>query len=164
MNIVLIGMSGAGKSTLGALLAQALRMDFVDTDDIIQQQEDRLLQDILDQDGIEAFMNVEEKIVSELHVNHSVIATGGSVVYSEQAMNALKQSGKIVYLHVSYEEIHKRLTNIATRGIVMKQGYSLKDVYEERILLYKKYSDTTLDCSNKEIEHCVNELLGLLSE
>lgn len=164
MNIVLIGMSGAGKSTLGALLAQALRMDFVDTDDIIQQQEGRLLQDILDQDGIEAFMNVEEKIVSELHANHSVIATGGSVVYSEPAMNALKQSGKIVYLHVSYEEIHKRLTNIATRGIVMKQGYSLKDVYEERILLYKKYNDITLDCSNKEIEHCVNELLGLLSE
>ncbi|ULL17018.1 shikimate kinase [Paenibacillus sp. H1-7] len=162
MNIVLIGMSGAGKSTLGVLLAKALGMDYVDTDLVIQQQEGRLLQEIIDHDGIEAFMEIEESIVSELQRNHCIISTGGSVVYSDKAMNALKQGGQIIYLHVSYEEIERRLTNITTRGIVIKNGNSLKDVYDERVPLYMKYSDKTLDCTNKEIEHCVSELLEML--
>lgn len=129
MNIVLIGMSGAGKSTLGVLLAKALGMDFIDTDLIIQQLEGRLLQEIIDHEGIDKFMEIEEKIVSELELNNCVISTGGSVIYSNKAMNALKQVGQIVYLHVPYEEIQKRLINITTRGIVMKKGNSLKDVY-----------------------------------
>ncbi|MFE5320683.1 shikimate kinase [Paenibacillus sp. NPDC056579] len=162
MNIVLIGMSGAGKSTLGVLLAKALGMDYVDTDLVIQQQEGRLLQEIIDHDGIEAFMEIEESIVSELQRDHCIISTGGSVVYSDKAMNALKQGGQIIYLHVSYEEIERRLTNITTRGIVIKNGNSLKDVYDERVPLYMKYSDKTLDCTNKEIEHCVSELLEML--
>ncbi|MEK8127159.1 shikimate kinase [Paenibacillus filicis] len=111
MNIVLIGMSGAGKSTLGALLAQALGMDYVDTDRVIQQQEGRLLQDILDHDGIDRFMDIEENTVSGLQLNHCIISTGGSVVYSEKAMHALKQGGRVIYLHVPYEEIKQRLTN-----------------------------------------------------
>ncbi|WP_053375226.1 shikimate kinase [Paenibacillus sp. FJAT-27812] len=159
MNIVLIGMSGAGKSTLGVLLAKALGMDYVDTDIVIQQHEGRLLQAIIDHDGIEKFMEVEEKIVSELQLKNCIISTGGSVIYSEKAMNALKQEGKIIYLHVHYEEIKKRLLNITTRGIVMKKGNSLKDVYEERVPLYLKYSDKTFDCSNKDIEHCVSEII-----
>ncbi|TNJ64378.1 shikimate kinase [Paenibacillus hemerocallicola] len=159
MNIVLIGMSGAGKSTLGVLLAKALEMDYVDTDIVIQQHEGRLLQDILDQDGIEKFMEVEERTVSELQPKHCVISTGGSVIYSEKAMNVLKQGGQIIYLHVPYEEIEKRLINLTTRGIVIRKGNSLKDVYEERVPLYMKYSDQTLDCSNKDIEHCVSELI-----
>ncbi|WP_248928691.1 shikimate kinase [Paenibacillus hamazuiensis] len=159
-NIVLIGMSGAGKSTLGVLLAKALGMDYVDTDIVIQQQEGRLLQEIIDSDGIEKFMNVEENIVSGQRLKNSVISTGGSVVYSEKAMNALKQGGQVIYLHVPYEEITRRLTNITTRGIVMRKGNSLKDVYEERVPLYMKYSDMTLDCSNKDIEQCVSEIIG----
>ncbi|GAA3408192.1 shikimate kinase [Paenibacillus hodogayensis] len=159
MNIVLIGMSGAGKSTLGVLLAKALGMDFVDTDIVIQQQEGRLLQDIIDQDGIETFMEIEERIVSELQLDHCVIATGGSVVYSEKAMNALQRGGTIVYLHVPYDEIERRLLNIATRGIVIKKGKRLKDVYEERAPLYMKYSDQTVDCSDKDIELCVYEII-----
>lgn len=159
MNIVLIGMSGAGKSTLGVLLAKALGMDYVDTDIVIQQHEGRLLQDIIDHDGIEKFMEVEEKIVSKLQVTNSIVSTGGSVIYSEKAMTALKQDGYIIYLHVPYEEIKSRLTNITTRGIVIQKGSSLKDVYEERVPLYIKYSDTTLDCSNKDIEYCVSEMI-----
>ncbi|MBP1993015.1 shikimate kinase [Paenibacillus eucommiae] len=164
MNIVLIGMSGAGKSTLGVLLAKALGMDFVDTDIVIQQHEGRLLQDILDNDGIEKFMQVEEKIVSELQLKNCIISTGGSVIYSEKAMNVLKQGGRIIYLHVPYEEINKRLINITTRGIVIKKGNSLKDVYEERVPLYLKYSDKTLDCSNKDIEQCVSEIIEKIQE
>lgn len=159
MNIVLIGMSGAGKSTLGVLLAKALGMDFIDTDLVIQQHEGRLLQEIINHEGIDKFMEIEEKIVSELELENCIISTGGSVIYSNKAMNALKQLGHIVYLHVSYEEIQRRLINITTRGIVMKKGNSLKDVYEERVPLYMKYSDRTFDCSNKDIEHCVSEII-----
>jgi len=161
MNIVLIGMSGAGKSTLGVLLAKALGMDYVDTDIVIQQNEGMLLQDIIDNYGIEKFMKIEERVISDLKLNNCIIATGGSVIYSEKAMNVLKQSGKIFYLHVPYEEIEKRLINITTRGVVIKKGNSLKDVYDERVPLYIKYSDKTLDCSNKDIEQCVSEIYKL---
>jgi len=164
MNIVLIGMSGAGKSTLGVLLAKALAMDFVDTDLVIQQHEGRLLQEIIDHDGIDKFMKIEEKIVSELKQENCIISTGGSVIYSDKAMISLKQIGQIVYLHVPYEEIKRRLINITTRGTVMKKGNSLKDVYEERVPLYMKHSDKTFDCSNKEIEHCVSEIIEGMQE
>lgn len=164
MNIVLIGMSGAGKSTLGVLLAKALGMDYVDTDIVIQQHEGRLLQEIINQDGIEKFMEVEEKIVSDLQLHNSIIATGGSVIYSERAMNALKQGGQIIYLHVPYEEINRRLLNIATRGLVIKKGNSLKDVYEERVPLYMKYSDKIFEGTNKDIEHCVSEIIEKIKE
>jgi shikimate kinase len=164
MNIILIGMSGAGKSTIGVLLAKALGMDYVDTDIVIQQHEGRLLQDIIDNHGIDEFMKIEERIISDLNLQNCIIATGGSVIYSEKAMNILKQGGPIIYLHVPYQEIKKRLINITTRGIVIKQGKSLKDVYTERVPLYIKYSDKIIDCSNKDIEHCVNEIIEKIRE
>ncbi|MBM7564838.1 AAA family ATPase [Paenibacillus sacheonensis] len=158
MNIVLVGMSGAGKSTIGVLLAKSLGMDFVDTDLVIQRREGRLLQEIIDQDGIDAFMEIEEDVVSDLRLTQCIIATGGSVIYSDRAMNALKQGGRVIYLHVPYEEIARRLTTIATRGIVMKNGNSLQDVYNERVPLYLKHSDRTIDCTEKDIEQCVQEI------
>lgn len=164
MNIILVGMSGAGKSTLGVLLAKALGMDYVDTDIVIQQHEGRLLQEIIDNDGLEIFMQIEEKFVSELQLKNSIISTGGSVIYSDKAMNVLKLGGQIIYLHVPYEEIKRRLINVTTRGIVIKKGNSLQDVYEERVHLYIKYSDKTLDCSNKDIENCVSEIIELIQE
>lgn len=159
MNLVLIGMPGAGKSTLGVLLAKALGMDYVDTDLVIQQQEGRLLQDIIDNDGIDDFMKIEESIVSDLKLQNCVIATGGSLIYSEKAMKALKQRGTIFYVHVPFGEIEKRLKNIQTRGIVIKPGNSFKDVYEERVSLYRKYADKTVDCANKTIEDCVSVII-----
>lgn len=162
MNIVLVGMSGAGKSTLGVLIAKAIGMNYVDTDIVIQQHKGRLLQEIIDNDGIEKFMQIEEGTVSELQLKNCIISTGGSVIYSEKAMTALKQHGQVIYLHVSFEEIEKRLINVTTRGIVIKKGNSLKDVYDERVPLYIKYSDKTLDCSNKDIEQCVGEIIELI--
>ncbi|MZQ86497.1 AAA family ATPase [Paenibacillus sp. 5J-6] len=159
MNIVLIGMSGAGKSTLGVLLAKALGMDFVDTDIVIQQHQGRLLQDIIDHEGIEKFLKIEERIVSALQVNNSIISTGGSVIYSEKAMDMLRQNSQIIYLHVPYEEIKRRLINITTRGIVIRKGNRLRDVYEERVPLYEKYSTLTIDCFNKDIEQCISEMI-----
>lgn len=162
-NIILIGMAGAGKSTLGVLLAKALGMDFIDTDIIIQQQHNRLLQEIIDEDGIDAFLDIEETVISGLKFENSIIATGGSAVYSEKAMASLKEKASVVYLSLSYDEIKRRVTNIETRGIVLKQGNSLRDAFNERLPLYEKYADITVDCEKKDIEACVTQIVKAIT-
>ncbi len=152
-------MPGAGKSTIGVLLAKALGMDFVDTDIIIQHHTGRLLQDIIDNDGIEAFLQVEEDVLSSLELTNSIIATGGSAVYSEKAMTALKQNGRAVYISLPYDEVERRITNITTRGIVLRSGNTLHDAYNERVPLYEKYADLTINCSGKDIESSMRELV-----
>lgn len=163
-NIILIGMAGAGKSTLGVLLAKALGMDFIDSDIIIQQRENRLLQEIIDADGINTFLRTEEEIVSALDYQNTIIATGGSVVYSDKAMTSLKENAVTIYLSLPYEEIQKRVTNIETRGIVLKKGNSLKDAFDERLPLYEKYADIILECQGKDIEACVTQLVKAVNE
>lgn len=163
-NIILIGMPGAGKSTLGVLLAKAMGKLFVDTDIIIQQKTKRLLQDIIDNDGTDAFLKLEEDILLTVDEENTVIATGGSAVYSEKAMEHFKKSGKIVYLHVDFAEIEKRVTNITTRGIVLKNGKSLADAYDERKPLYDKYADIVIDCTGSTIENSVKMLAEKLSK
>lgn len=154
-NIILIGMPGAGKSTLGVLLAKALGKLFVDTDIIIQQKTKRLLQDIIDNDGTEAFLSMEEEILLSVDEKNTVIATGGSAVYSEKAMEHFKENGTVVYLHVDFSEIEKRVTNITTRGIVLKNGRSLADAFDERKPLYDKYADIVVDCTGNSVEESV---------
>lgn len=155
-------MSGAGKSTLGVLLAKALGKHFVDSDICIQQHTGKLLQEIIDTEGIDRFMAVEEEVVSSLQAENTVIATGGSVVYSQKAMNALKQNGTVVYLQVGYEELVKRLSNITTRGIVFKGAQDLQTVYQERLPLYEQYADVTVFCTGRGIEECVEEIVNKL--
>lgn len=163
-NIVLIGMAGAGKSTLGVLAAKALGMSFVDTDIIIQETTERLLQEIIDNDGIDSFLKIEEDVLSGLTVKNSILATGGSAIYSDKGMQALKENGTVVYISVSYEEIKKRVNNIETRGIVLKQGNTLKDAFSERLPLYRKYADVIIECDGKDIESCVNEIVKIGNE
>ena len=163
-NIILIGMPGAGKSTLGVLLAKAMGKLFVDTDIIIQQKTKRLLQDIIDNDGTDAFLKLEEDILLTVDEENTVIATGGSAVYSEKAMEHFKQNGKIVYLHVDFAEIEKRVTNITTRGIVLKNGKSLADAFDERKPLYDKYADIVIDCTGCSIEDSVRKITEKMSE
>ncbi len=157
-NIVLIGMPGCGKSTIGVILAKTIGVGFVDTDLIIQQRENRLLQDIIDTDGIEAFLDCEENAVKTVDCDNTVIATGGSVVYREDAINHLKKNGKIFYLNVSLDEIKKRLNNISTRGIAANKNDSIENIFIEREPLYKKYADVIVDLTDKTVEQSVEEI------
>jgi shikimate kinase len=160
-NIVLIGMPGAGKSTLGVILAKTLNMPFVDTDLIIQQTQNRLLQEIIEEDGIDVFLSIEEKAILDLDVQGSVIATGGSVVLKPEGMKHLKENGFVVYLQLPYMEIEKRIRNITTRGIVMQKGQTLLQVYDERVPLYEKYGDAMIRCMGKNMEQITKEVKEL---
>ena len=161
-NIILIGMPGAGKSTLGAILAKARGMKFIDTDIVIQEQTGRLLQEIIDMDGPEAFKKIEEETILSLHCHDTVIATGGSVVFSGRAMDFLKSEGRVIYLTISSEEMARRLRNITTRGIVLVAGENLLDMYNERIPLYERYAEITIDCSQDLFEACVEKIIDVL--
>lgn len=157
-NIVLVGMPGAGKSTIGVILAKATGKTFIDTDLIIQQRYNRLLQDIINDEGINNFLSKEESIVTALDVKNHVIATGGSVIYSNQAMDHLKRDSLIVYLQLRFDEIDDRIRNITSRGIVMDKDQTLIGLYNERLPLYERHADITINCSGKHIEDIVTEI------
>jgi len=161
-NIILIGMPGAGKSTMGVILAKTRGMKFIDTDIMIQETTGRLLQEIIDTDGPGAFKTLEEKTILSLHCHKTVIATGGSVVFSERAMEHLKSGGIVVYLQISFDEMAKRLHNSTARGIVLIAGQDLRDMYDQRIPLYEKYADITIDCSKDDFEICVESVIAQL--
>ncbi|MBR2737069.1 MAG: shikimate kinase [Firmicutes bacterium] len=151
-NIILTGMPACGKSTLGVVLAKTLGMSFVDTDLLIQEHTGRLLQDIIDHDGMEEFLRIEEYILTHVQAENSVIATGGSAVYSDRGMKYLRTIGEIVYIRLPLKEIEKRLNNIKTRGIAMAPGENLEDLYNRRIPLYEKYADIVLDAEGMNLE------------
>lgn len=157
-NIVLIGMPGVGKSTIGVLLAKALAYDFVDTDILLQQQEGRPLQGILQQEGLEGFLDLEARCILKSTFTHSVIATGGSVVYREEAMAHLRREGLCLYLELPLAELEHRLDNLRTRGVVRQPGEGLKDLYEHRSPLYERYQDLRISCSGKNQDALVAEI------
>lgn len=152
-------MPGAGKSTVGVLIAKSLGKRFVDTDLEIQNNAGRKLQEIIDADGIEKFLKTEEQVLLQLDCRNSVIATGGSAVYSEKGMKKLAQNGITVFLNVPFEEIERRINNITTRGIAMKNDETLKELYAERMPLYKKYADITVVPWNPSAEETVEEII-----
>ncbi len=158
-NLVLIGMPGAGKSTTGVLIAKELGKTFVDVDLLIQEREDALLQEIIDRVGFDEFLVIEESVLLDLDVDNAVIAPGGSIIYSEKAVDHLKQNGLFVYLKLDYGEIERRISNIASRGIVFGEGKGLIDLYEERTVLYEKYADLTIDCFGLSIEDVTQEII-----
>jgi shikimate kinase len=159
-NIVLIGMPGSGKSTLGVLLAKSLGFSFVDTDLIISRRAKMPLQKILNKDGLDSFLALEEAVGAELECESTVIATGGSMVLSDKAMQNLKKDSRVVYIDVPLNEIKRRVTNIKTRGIAFRKGDTLDDVYRNRVPLYEKYADVTVKFENAaDIESTVDKMV-----
>ena len=163
-NIVMIGMPGCGKSTVGVLLAKVLGKAFIDTDVVLQANERRKLQQIIDEIGIDAFLALEEEAVVQLKCENSVIATGGSVIYGKRAMKALHDSGTVVYIRLPYEEIEKRLSNLATRGVTLRSGQTLYDLYLERVALYEQEADIIIDAFGFDIEKTVSVIASHFEE
>jgi shikimate kinase len=150
-NIVLLGMPGSGKSTVGVLLAKRLGKRFVDTDLLIQEQEGRLLPDIIREEGLEKFIAIENRVNAGVTAENSVIAPGGSAIYGEEAMEHFKEIAEIVYLKLSYRSIARRLGDLPKRGVVFRPGQTLKALYKERCPLYEKYADYVVECDGKKI-------------
>ena len=157
-NIILIGMPGSGKTTLGTELSEKIGYGYIDSDSVIVAREGKRLSEIIETVGREAFLDLEAKVNSELCADRCVIATGGSVIYRDYAMQKLKTLGKIVYIQLPYEVIKKRLGDLKKRGVALKDGYTLKDLYEERTPLYEKYADVIVPLDGRSVAESVNIL------
>lgn len=158
-NIVLIGMPASGKSTVGIHLAEKLNINFIDTDDLIEKCEGMKLQEIIDERGNDYFWNVEERILCNLKCNDTVIATGGSAILFPKAIDHLKEIGKIVYLEQSIDLLKMRLSNLDSRGVTLDEGESIESLYNYRVQLYRKYSQTTVKVADKSVEDVVDEII-----
>lgn len=157
-NIILIGMPGSGKSTCGVVAAKLLLKNFFDTDLLIQNREGQRLQQIIDEKGLDYFARAEEEAVLSLDIAGTVIATGGSVVYSLAAMDHLRRMGKVIYLHLEYETMCRRIQNLDSRGVVLQAGYTLQDMYKERLPLYRRYADAVIKCDNNTVEQTAQQI------
>ncbi len=161
-NIVLIGMPTSGKSTAGVILAKVLGMDFLDTDLLIQKKKKMKLSEIIASEGLDAFLKTEEEVCLLLDANtvkSSVIATGGSVIYSENAMRHLRRIGTIVYLSIDFETLQKRLHNARKRGVVLREGQTIRELYEERTPLYEMFADLIVPETGLDMEETVHAII-----
>ena len=163
-SIILIGMPGCGKSTCGVLAAKALCKSFADTDLLIQAAEGAGLQTILNTQGPDYFALAEERILCGFHESNCVVATGGSAVYYEQAMTHLRELGTVIYLKISFEEMCSRISNITTRGILLRDGETLEDMFRAREQRYEEYADIILDCDTLSVEQAVSAICSAVSE
>ncbi|MDD5011020.1 MAG: shikimate kinase [Phycisphaerae bacterium] len=158
-NVVLIGMPAVGKSTIGVLLAKRLGRYFLDTDVFIQALSGRVLQEIIDSDGLDKFCKFEAEHILCIDKTDCIIATGGSAIYSAEAMSHLKEKGIVIYLKLPLEIIKKRLTDLNIRGVVMSKGQTIDDLYRKRTPLYEKWADITIDCQNLTHEQMVERII-----
>ena len=158
-NIILIGMPGCGKTTVGTELSERIGYGYIDSDSVMVARAGKRLSEIMEEIGREGFLDMEAKINSELCASRCVIATGGSVIYRDYAMQQLKEKGTIVYLKLPYEVIASRLGDLKKRGVALKDGFTLKDLYEERTPLYEKYADVIVELTGGTIIECVEEVV-----
>lgn len=161
-NIVLIGMPGVGKSTIGVILAKILGYRFADSDIIIQEQEGRLLKDIISEEGVCGFIKIENTVNRNINLKNAVIATGGSAVYGSRAMEHYRETATVIYLKLDFGTLKLRLNDIKGRGVVLKAGQTLEDIYNERTVLYEKYSDIVIDESGLNAEQTIQTILEVL--
>ena len=157
-NVILIGMPGSGKSTVGVVLAKKLGYRFIDSDLVIQEKYGKLVYQLIEERGEAGFLMLENEINASITAEGAVIATGGSAVYGKEAMRHFREIGQIVYLKLPFEELEQRLGDLHERGVVLKKGYTLRDLYEERIPLYEKYADITIACEGKDIRSVMEEI------
>ena len=163
-NIVLIGMPGVGKSTIGVILAKILAYHFLDSDLVIQEREGKRLHQIISEVGCEGFLKIENDVNASLYVDRTIIATGGSAVYGKEAMEHLKSIGTVVYLQLPFDELDKRLHDIKGRGVVLKDGHTIEDLFEEPRPLYEKYADVVVNEYGLNVEQTVEKILELKDE
>ena len=163
-NIILIGMAGCGKSTVGVLLAKMSGLKFIDSDLLIQEKAGKRLFEIIADQGVDHFLKIENEVNSSIEVSDTVIATGGSAVYCNEAMEHLKSIGTVVYIKVPFEEIEKRITNFSTRGIVAKNGSTLRELYDERCPLYEKYADITVECNGLDLTENALKIMHIIEQ
>lgn len=163
-NIILIGMPGCGKSTVGVVLAKTMAFNFIDTDLIIQAQQSNKLQNLINEQGLDSFLKMENKALRSVNLTeNTVISTGGSAVFCDDGMNFLMENGIVIYLNVPINELERRLTNIKTRGIAAKKGEGIADIFSERSPFYKKYAQIEIDCTNKSVEDIVEQIVKKLA-
>lgn len=159
-NLILVGMPASGKSTVGVILAKILGYNFIDADIVIQKKDGRKLSEIIEKEGVQGFIDIENKVNSEIETEKTVIATGGSVVYGKEAMEHYKNIGKVIYLKVEMDILSKRLRNAKQRGVVMREDQSLISLYNERGPLYEKYADITIDEKDHTMEEVIADILA----
>ena len=157
-NLVFIGMPAVGKSTVGVVIAKKLGLGFLDTDLLIQEKEGRLLKDIIKAEGLDGFLEIENKVNQGVETENHVISPGGSVVYCEGAMEHLKEIGLIIYLKVSCETIMDRIKDPKKRGVVLRKNQTLEDLYNERSILFEKYADIVVDEDGCTIDETIERV------
>lgn len=161
-NIIFIGMPASGKSTVGVVAAKRLGYEFIDTDLLIQKQEKKLLKDIIAEEGTDGFLAIEDQVNAQVEADRAVIAPGGSVVYCENAMKHYKEIGTVVYLQTSFQTISNRIGDPKKRGVVLKEGQTLHDLYEERRILFEKYADVTICEDGLTLEETIGKVVESL--
>ena len=163
-NLIFIGMPAVGKSTVGIVVAKRLGMRFIDTDLLIQEQEGKLLREIIAEKGEEGFLEIENQVNASVEAKNSVISPGGSVIYCKEAMKHFKKIGTVVYLKASYQTIKRRIKNPKKRGVVLKEGQSLRDLYYERVPYFEKYADITICEDGFRIEDTIKNVLNAVKK
>ncbi|HJA11812.1 MAG TPA: shikimate kinase [Candidatus Mediterraneibacter merdipullorum] len=163
-NLIFIGMPAAGKSTVGIVVAKRLGMNFIDTDLLIQEREHKLLREIMAEVGQDGFLKIENEVNASVEAENSVISPGGSVVYCKEAMRHFKKIGTVVYLKASYQTIKRRIRNPKKRGVVLREGQSLRDLYYERAPYFEKYADITVHVDNGRIEDTIAKVLNAVKK
>lgn len=158
-NIILIGMPAVGKSTVGVVVAKRLGYEFIDTDLLLQKQENRLLKEIIEDEGIDGFLSIENQVNRDVQAERTVISPVGSVVYCQEAMEHYKEIGVVVYLRASFDTINNRIRNAKSRGVVLKEGQTLEMLYEERVKLFETYADITIDEDGKNLGETIDLVL-----
>lgn len=161
-NVILIGMPTSGKTTIGTELSSKIGYGYIDSDSVIVARQGKSLRALIEELGNEKYLDVEAMVNSQLSAQRCVIATGGSAIYRDNAMEKLRENGKVVYLKMSYDEMARRLGDYKARGVVLKDGFTLKDMYNERVPLYEKYADITVELDGKTVAESVQAVVEAL--